>query len=179
MSDLPEIPRRPAEDGQPGLTQYAVGYEISAEVEAVANRLIGQHRRLSYRDDWELGYLLHHTDPPTEGGVHKLGAARLTPKHARPFSTVDATVSVNEPIWRALSERQREALVLHELLHLGTHEKTGELLIVPHDVLEFGFVAATYGRWNPALRDFSDQLALGLEADREAVRRAVDGGGDG
>ena len=56
------------------------------------------------------------------------------------------------PVWLALGEGHREALVHHELLHLGTHEKTGELLIVDHDVAEFTTVVREYGAWVPSLR---------------------------
>lgn len=164
MSDLPTIPRRPSEEGQPGLMTYASGYEVSDEVAAVATKLIGEHPRLRFLDDFGVAYLLHHTDPPAEGSPHVWGKARLVPKWARALtSAYDAAVTINEPIWRALQQEQhREALVLHELLHFGTHEKTGELVTVPHDVEEFGFVAAQYGAWRPDLRAFGEQLALGL-----------------
>lgn len=164
-SDLPAIRPTPHEPGQPGLIAQLEGFEISAEVEAVANRLIAQHPRLQWLDDWAIGYLLHHTDPPEVGerSPHVLGRARLVPKHFVPFTRVAATVTVNAPIWQVLAERQREALVLHELLHLGTNDH-GALIIVPHDVEEFGFVAATYGAWEPGLRDFGLQLQMGLGA---------------
>lgn len=163
-TDLPAIRPQPSEDGQPGLRTHLDGFEISSEVADVARRLIAQHTRLGFIDDFEIGYLLHHTDPPAERTPHQLGKARLVPKHFLPYSSVAATITCNAPIWQVLPERQREALVLHELLHLGTHEKTGDLVIVPHDVEEFGFVAATYGAWEPGLRDFAYQLQMGLGA---------------
>lgn len=162
--DLPVIRPMPSEEGQPGLRAHLEGFEISDEVEDVMQRLVATHQRLSFLEDWSVGCLLHHTDPPEERTPHELGRARLVPKHFLPYCKVDATVTVNAPIWQVLTERQREALILHELLHFGTHEKTGALLIVPHDVEEFGFVAATYGAWEPGLREFGQQLQMGLEA---------------
>jgi hypothetical protein len=160
--DLPTIRPQPSEAGQPGLHSHLSGFEVSDELEAVAQRLIDQHHRLAFLEDWAVGYALEHTDPPEERTPHVIGRAKLVPKAMRAFSRVDAVVHVNAPIWQVLTESQREALVLHELLHSGTNEKTGALEILPHDVEEFGFVAATYGAWSPALRDFAGQLQLGL-----------------
>lgn len=161
-NDLPAIRPHPSEDGQPGLHVALEGYQVSDEVAGVSRRLIDRHQRLAFLEDWDVGYLLHHADPPDERSPHQLGRARLVPKHFLPYSSVAATISVNAAIWQVLTEPQREALVLHHLLHLGTHPKTGELVILPHDVEEFGFVAATYGAWEPGLREFGRQLVLAL-----------------
>jgi hypothetical protein len=161
--DLPTIRPQPSEEGQPGLHQHLSGFEVSGEVEAVAQHLIDSHSRLQFLEDWAVGYALEHTDPPDEQTPHVIGRAKLVPKAMRAFSRVDAVVHVNAPIWQILTEPQREALVLHELLHFGTNEKSGALEILPHDVEEFGYVAATYGAWSPNLRNFAGQLQLGLE----------------
>ena len=162
MSDMPTIAPQPSEEGQPGLHVELTGWQHSEELEAVGQRLLDRHPRLRWLEDYPLAWLLHHADPPEK--PHDIGSARKVSGWARALTQVDGAVIVNAPVWRQLSEQQREALVLHQLLHFGQHEKTGALLTVPHDVEEFGFVVATYGQWRPSLRDFAEQLGLGLEA---------------
>jgi Putative phage metallopeptidase len=65
--------------------------------------------------------------------------------------------------WEVLTERQRVALVDHELCHLvieGT--ETGEIVrrIKGHDVEEFQVVAERHGAWKPDLADFAKALQL-------------------
>lgn len=162
MSDYPSIRPAPSEEGEPGLFTKLEGFAHSEELEAVAVRLIGRHQRLRYLEDYPIAYLLHHTEPPEK--PHDVGSARKISGWQRALTTVDGVVILNAPVWQAVSEQQREALMLHQLLHFGLHEKTGALLIVGHDVEEFGLVAATYGAWRPSLRDFAEQLSMGLAA---------------
>jgi hypothetical protein len=166
VSDYPTIRQQPSEEEQPGLFQKLEGFEHSEELEAVADLLIGRHTRLRYLEDYPLAYLLHHTDPPEK--PHDVGSARKVSGWQRALTQVDGAVILNAPVWLAIAQEQREALVLHQLLHFGQHEKTGALLIVPHDVEEFGLVAATYGAWRPSLRDFAEQLSMGLGAGPSA-----------
>lgn len=161
-ADFPTIGPSPHEEGQPGLHMQLEGFEISDEVEAVARKLIDRHGRLYFLDQFRIGYLLHHTDPPKSKDRHKWATARLAPKWALPFMKVDGCITVNQPVWQVLSEERREALMLHELLHYGQNEDSGALETVPHDIEEFGFVVAEYGQWRNSLVYFAEQLALGL-----------------
>lgn len=162
MSDLPSLPRHEAEQGQPGLHVVLQGFEMSGEVEAVADKLINAHHGLQFLRQFDLAYLLEHADLPSGGKYCDWAKARLVPKWARAVASADAAVTVNALVWQVLTDKHREALVLHELLHLGQNEKSGALEIVPHDVEEFSFVVRQYGQWRPSLVDFAEQLALGL-----------------
>jgi hypothetical protein len=165
VTDLPAIPERDNEQAQPGLYVKLEGFELSAEVQAVAERLIASHSRLRPLSEWTLAYLLHHADPPKRGNAHTWASAKLVPKWMRPLTDHDAAVIVNAKVWAVLPERQREALTLHELLHLEENEQ-GRLEVVPHDVEEFGLVVATYGQWRPSLEAFAEQLSMGLSSGR-------------
>lgn len=68
--------------------------------------------------------------------------------------------------WEVLTEKQRVALVDHELCHLvieGT--ETGEIVrrIKGHDVEEFQVVVERHGAWKPDLADFGKALQLRME----------------
>jgi hypothetical protein len=162
MSDIPQIPPRPSEQGQPGLHIVLEGFELSAEVEAVAERLTAKHGRFRWLGQFRVAYLLEHADLPAGGKYCDWAKARLVPKWARALTSYDAAITVNALVWGVLRERHREALVLHELLHLGQNEKTGRLEMVPHDVEEFSFVVAEHGAWRPSLQEFMEQLSLGM-----------------
>jgi hypothetical protein len=160
--DLPTIAPQPSEEGQPGLHVKMFGWQRSDELEAVALRLIRKHARLVwlYESGYSIAYLLDHADPPEK--AHDVVKVGLVSGWQRALTDEDAALIVNAPVWQNLPEQQREALVLHGLLHFGANEKTGKLLTVPHDVEEFTFVVAEYGAWRPSLRAMGEQLALGL-----------------
>jgi hypothetical protein len=111
-----------------------------------------------------LAYLLEHGEPPTGDKPCEWGKARLVPKWALALSTYEAAISINARVWEVLSERQQEALLLHELHHLDHDNETGKLVTRPHDVEEFSFVAREYGAWRTSLSLFAEQLHLGLRA---------------
>ena len=165
-NDVPQIPPQPSEQGQPGLHLHLSGFEVSVEVEAVAERLIADHSMLRRLDQFSIAYMLEHAELPTGGKYCDWARARLVPKWARAIVSADAAVTVNALVWSVLTDQHREALVLHELLHLGQNEKSGALEVVPHDVEEFGYVVRTYGQWRPSLVDFAEQLGLGLNDGR-------------
>lgn len=60
---------------------------------------------------------------------------RITPLKDRALGIADATIVIDRAGWLALSQRQRDALVDHELTHLNrkVDKETGEQLV---DVLE-------------------------------------------
>src|SRR5690606_25846121 len=45
--------------------------------------------------------------------------------------------------WKDLTATQREAVIAHELCHMGETED-GDIFLIPHDVEEFTFIAQTY-----------------------------------
>lgn len=162
MSEFPSVAPQPSEQGQPGLHIQLVGYQLSDEVERVATELIARHDRFRWLGQFELAYLLHHTEPPKRADKHEWAQARKVSGWQRAITSYDGALIVNAPVWQVLPDQRREALVLHELLHFGQDEQSGDLVLVGHDIEEFGFVVATYGQWRPSLEAFAEQLALGL-----------------
>jgi hypothetical protein len=69
--------------------------------------------------------------------------------------------------WQNLTDRQREALVAHELCHLGADDE-GNIMTLPHDIEEFSWIAQTYGPWKDDLRIFGEALMDNMELDARA-----------
>lgn len=60
----------------------------------------------------------------------------------------DFTVTLFEPNCDGMSARQVEALILHELLHVGvevTEDGEEKFFIVPHDLQDFKIIVNRYG----------------------------------
>jgi len=64
-----------------------------------------------------------------------------------------------------MTRQQVEALLLHEMLHIGRDPATDAWVVVGHDVEEFAYVIQSYGLWNQDLERFR-QIALFERVDR-------------
>jgi hypothetical protein len=81
--------------------------------------------------------------------------------------------------WQFLDEKQKEALVDHELCHLALDEDKGKgtPTMRPHDVEEFSEIVKRHGLWRPDLEQMvkigAEQLKLDLQpADKSKPARA-------
>lgn len=153
---------RPQAGEQRGMSTHLEGYELSTELEHRARRMISEHDVLRHLEGFEVAYLWDHGDPPRNGKPCAWGKARLVPRWVQPMVLADGCITIMSKVWLVLSDRQRDALLMHELLHLGQNEDSGLLEVVPHDVEEFGYVASTYGAWRSSLEAFGQQLQLRL-----------------
>jgi len=139
-------------------------YYRSGEVEAVAAKLIdpkGRHAiTFGSVRDFSVIYLLRRVDGPMEARtIDALAKCHKAPALWRDVYGVDVAIWVDERYWQRFTERQREAVVMHELLHIGQND-AGKVKLLEHSVEEFGLVVATYGQWLPELERFAEQLAL-------------------
>ncbi|RYG37369.1 hypothetical protein EON81_06920 [bacterium] len=71
-------------------------------------------------------------------------------------------IEIAEDIWESLSEKQRTALIDHELMHCGVveDEETGEvkMVVLPHDRELFYAEIERHGLWDPALVKLGDTI---------------------
>jgi hypothetical protein len=67
------------------------------------------------------------------------------------LTDLDLVVLINKDAWSVFNQTQKEALVLHELLHVGRNERDEITVTKEHDVEEFVKVVERYGSWTPAL----------------------------
>lgn len=145
----------------------AKGYTPAPEVQRIAERLIEKHHehlrlvRIEYIFVTELvkkGGRLIWGDARKVSG---LSAWLATPENERsdepnPFFVLEIIL----PMWNRLDEKQRLALVDHELSHFSTDD-AGKPVMVPHDLEEFTGVVQRHGLWRPEVEFF-------IEAGRQA-----------
>lgn len=145
-------------------------YARSDEVAAVCRRLIERHAvTLARLRDLELVYLLRFVEGELEERrIDAIAKAFKAPALWRDIAGVDAGIWIDKRYWAPFSERQREAVCLHELLHIGVNDK-GDVKLQDHDVEDFGMVVRLYGPWTPALRQFGEQMALFTSEPTEAA----------
>lgn len=144
--------------------QEATYFERSDEVAEVAEQLLGKHLLLARLREVSIAYLLQQGTDPQQGKsreatIDTIAKAVKAPPLWQELANVLAVVWVNGRAWSALGTRQREAVVLHELLHLDV-DKTGKLVLLKHDVEEFTYVVAHYGPWHGGLERFGEQMGL-------------------
>ena len=154
---------RPPEFGVDTVKE-AEGYTLSPDVANVAGRVIAAEPRFDHIPDYRMGYFLQvGKKPEGKGGLHVLAKAVKAPTLWRDAGEYDAVVWANQMAWEHLTERQRDALITHELCHIGQRNEQGNLVMLEHDIEEFAWVVRTYGQWHSGLEFFAEQLGLGLQ----------------
>lgn len=143
--------------------QQPEGYVPSEDVAVIARRVIGSDPRFEVCTDIRIGYaLLWGEDPGAHGGIHALAKCVKAPRLWRDLGDFEVVIFAVEKAWRHLSERQREALIAHELNHVGGRGESGSVFLLEHDVEEFSWVVGHYGQWHGGLEHFAQQLNLGI-----------------
>ena len=75
-------------------------------------------------------------------------------------------MEVNYKQWVVMTEKERIALVDHELCHAGIDPEMGEPFIIDHEVEEFSAIVRRHGFWRESVRVFGyscvDQMSLPL-----------------
>lgn len=83
---------------------------------------------------------------------------------------IDLVLIVVKPLWQQLSEKQKEALVLHELLHCVVKvdsEGNKVVSLCRHDLEEFAQVVEHYGLWNKGLEKFCKSIESAQQGCRK------------
>lgn len=156
-------------DQVPGLPEFGQaapereGYVPSAEVGKVGEMLIRRETRFSELADIRIGFALQvGKKPEGKGGMHVFARAVKAPTLWRDLGDFEVVVWANQLAWEHLTERQREALIAHELNHVGGRNEQGNVVMLEHDIEEFAWVVREYGQWHSGLEFFAEQLGLGL-----------------
>lgn len=134
-------------------------YIEAPEVAGVAAGLIARHDRFSsVCEDLRIAYL-YRLGVPTGEGEAILAACQKAAPLWRDLAGYDVVIWVWEAVWNVLEPRQAEALVSHELCHIGRND-SGGVKLRKHDLEEFAWVARQYGRWDDAIGHFASALEL-------------------
>lgn len=161
-------------------------YWRATEVERIARKLIGKHHQHLNRHDVTVRCLFR--DPPARS------RGKLVYGKARKVSGLTAylvglehndrldddgpvdffLIEIAQALWQGLTERQRVALVDHELCHLEvelpeTEREDRTLSLRGHDLEEFTEVVKRHGLWRPQVAEFTEvarsaQLAFPIQA---------------
>lgn len=157
-----------------------MNYTLAPDVRDIAQDLIvNYHQHLM---DVRIEYLFRDDIPKSRGKI-EWGSARKVSGLSAFFAAVpresdslnyklaDETIDCNEaffvitisfPIWQQLEEKQRRALVDHELSHCFVNEDD-DLVLLGHDIEGFAAVVKRHGLWHQDLELFmekSGQMAL-------------------
>lgn len=112
-------------------------FRVAEEVQKIAAELITSvHGHLA---EARIVYLFREGDWKSKGKV-TLGRASRVPEQWQYLTDYDLVVTINEDAWPALSDRQKMALVDHELCHFEKGiDAAGnpKWCLVSHDVEEF------------------------------------------
>lgn len=155
-------------------------FNAAPDVARIAETLISRHDLTALANATVL--YLFDSQAPKDGAEpdhDTVGKAVKVPAMWRDVTGYDFVVWIKEWCWQRFTERQREALTLHQLLHCHV-DGEGKLGIAKHDVDDFHDVIRHYGAWNEGVQVFARQLQLFADdqptrADVEAVLdRAVD-----
>lgn len=93
------------------------------------------------------------------------------------LSNYDYVLWVHKHTWNDLSEKQRKALVYHELCHIShTAKKDGsvEFKLKKHDLEEFLDVVKNFGYWTPVLEELNGIKKGAEETDKDVGEEVPD-----
>lgn len=125
---------------------------------------------------------------PNKHGVIKLGKAKCFPAEDRAAGCPDFLITLCYNWWEEATEKQRRALVDHELCHCGVEydaDDNAKPMSVPHEFEGFLDELKRHGAWDSRLKQVETQLQLFVpgvgsidgkteEEVDEAVGRLVD-----
>lgn len=155
--------------------QESKAWKAAPEVKELADRLIkvvNEHQHLNFCN---VVYLFNRVVDKVRGAEALATASKVTGRNAYfLIAGVDSSefiepeacfvISVWEEGWEQLTDKQREALIDHELCHCKVIEDddgTGRLFIKPHDIEEFHSIAKRHGDWRPDITSFVRDVQAG------------------
>lgn len=109
---------------------------------------------------------------PTNRGKRVLGKAKVMSEKERLLTGIDLLIDLDKTAWMLASERQRIALLDHELCHfLVKRDAEGHEIrddqdrlmysSTPHDIEEFNAIIRRHGAWKSDLLHALDAIAEG------------------
>ncbi len=142
---------------------------VAEEVEPIARRLINEvHPGLA---EATILYLFRNGEWSSKG-KDVLGQAAKVPEHWKCLYGYELMIVINARAWINLSERQKAALLDHELSHFCKEEdKKGyaKYSVVPHDVEEFSGVIERHGLWKNDVKRFAEVVQTQLSIIEAAM----------
>lgn len=156
MARRPRVPR--AERPKPDPLKW----EINDEITSVATALMARFE-VHFADlrQLRIGHLMiHGGKEPKRDRIDGVWARFMkVPEPYRTLTELDAIVWVRYAIWKSLDEKQRQALIAHQLTHGSTNDR-GDIVVLRHDLEDFAWVARQFGAWYEGVELYGKQLSL-------------------
>ena len=131
------------------------------EVAAIARELIDRFAGFQHLHEHRIEYLFQTAMPSGRGGCKTIGRAHVVNELYQAVTDgLGGIVVVNQPWWMTATDRQRQALVYHELCHYETDADTGALKTLNHDLEMFIGEAQHFGDWRSGIREVAEQLSV-------------------
>ncbi|NGP62683.1 hypothetical protein FLT15_31735 [Paenibacillus thiaminolyticus] len=157
----------------------AASFQDSPDVEQLVKKLIEKNKEFKHLQGAKIIGRFRFGTWNSKGKV-TLGQAKVLTPFERHEIDAELAVIVNGEVWEHLDNKQREALVYHELCHFEEmtdangspkmdDNKRPMFKIAGHDLEEFSSVVRKYGLWMPDTRKFVQAAKEGeqLEIDFE------------
>lgn len=139
------------------LFDHEADYVASDEIAKIAGTLIRRHEIVALStEDLRIAYMERLGERSGEGEEAIAKCQKASPLW-RDLAGYDVVIWAWAEVWEQLESRQREALVLHELLHIGRN-RTGGVKLRKHDLEEFAMVVLHYGPWDGPVELFGKAL---------------------
>lgn len=119
--------------------------------------------------DAAIAYLLKKKHGEQNGKIVLGSCAKQSPKN-KMLHGWDFIIEIAWDMWALCDDRQREALLLHELCHIDKEDERWK--IQPHSVEEHIEVVEAYGLWKPDLQAFA-QVVNEAEAQAESRQMPI------
>lgn len=129
-------------------------YARAEEVKKIAAKLIPEHH--GHLAEAKALYLFRKGTWNAKGKT-VLGKAYAVPEQWAYISGIDLLIVINHEAWQALTDRQRVALVDHELSHFTREDNpSGDPVwgTTSHDIEEFSGVVQRHGLWAKDVENF-------------------------
>lgn len=151
------MPRgRPKSSGKQ-VQQIPVSYDPAESVAEIAKELIPKYH--PHLVNSEIAYVFKNKEIKKGGKVVLATAEKCSPKVKFLSGGKEFVITVSFPSWQSLTDKQKRAVVDHELMHclVDDDDESGEkkLIILPHDVEEFYSIIERNNLWK------EDLVALG------------------
>lgn len=131
------------------------------EVAAIARDLTDRFATFTHLHEHRIEYLFQTAMPKGRGGCKTIGRAHVVNDLYQAVTDgLAGIVVVNQPWWLTATDRQRQALVYHELCHFDTDAETGALKTLNHDLEMFIGEAQHFGDWRAGIREVAEQLSV-------------------
>jgi hypothetical protein len=133
-------------------------FDNAKEAQELVERLIPKYH--PHLADAKIKCLFRNQVVKRAGGKIIIATAEKCTAKFKFLTKLDFIISICYLTWRDLSDKQRMAIMDHELCHCiaDEDEETGEILykVIPHDFEDFLSVVEKYGAYLPSLENLKN-----------------------